>query len=413
MADFYQSGYITTLHRLGSPDWRALEEELYEYREARPIALVIPCLYSELQGPAIGPIVQKLSGANYLSRVVIALDRATREEYLHATQFFSELSQDLTMVWINSPGIEALTAELEEHDLPLGPHGKGRSCWISYGYILSHEEIEVIALHDADIITYNRELLARLCYPVGNPNLGFEFAKGSYARYSDRLHGRVMRLFVTPLLKAFDQVMGTHPLTSFIASFRYPLAGEFAMTTDLIRVNRIPGDWGLEVGVLAEIYRNLVPRRICQVDLCDRYDHKHQPLSPEDSSTGLQKMAIDIAKSLFRNLATEGVSFNGGDYRSLVIAYNRLAGETIRQYFADAAINHMHFDRHEEGIAVDTFTRALQIATQQFMEDPLDTILIPNWNRVLSAFPDFTDRIRDVVESDAEEARTALAGKVF
>jgi glucosyl-3-phosphoglycerate synthase len=409
MADFYQAGNITTLHRLGSPDWHALEEELHEFRDSRPIALVIPCLYSELKGPAIGPIVEKLKDATYLSRVVIAIDRATREEYLHATQFFSRLSQDLTMVWITSPRIEALTQELEDANLPLGPHGKGRSCWISYGYVLSHEEIEVIALHDADIVTYDRELLARLCYPVGNPNLGFEFAKGSYARYSDRLHGRVMRLFVTPLLKAFDRVIGPHPLTSFISSFRYPLAGEFAMATDLIRVNRIPGDWGLEVGVLAEIYRNLVPRRICQVDLCERYDHKHQPLSPQDATTGLQKMAIDIAKSLFRNLATEGVTFNGGDYRSLVIAYNRLAGDTIRQYFADAAINHMHFDRHVEGMAVDTFTRALKIATEQFMEDPLDTILIPNWNRVLSAFPDFHERIADAVEQDSKEARAALA----
>lgn len=413
MPDFYQSGMITTLHRFGSPDWRALERELYEFRESHPIALVIPCLYSELAGPAIGPIVEKLTDARYLNRVVIALDRASREEYLHATQFFSSLSQDLTIVWINSPGIESMVRELEENGLPIGPHGKGRSTWISYGYILAHEEIEIIALHDADIVTYERELLARLCYPVGNPNLGFEFAKGYYARYSDRMHGRVMRLFLTPLLQTMEKVIGVNPLLTFIGSFRYPLAGEFAMATDLIRVNRIPADWGLEVGVLAEIYRNLASRRVCQVDLTERYDHKHQILSPDDATTGLMKMAIDIAKSLFRNLATEGISFNGGDFRSLVVSYSRQAGDTIRQYSADAAINHMQFDRHSEGKTVDTFARSLQIATQEFMEDPLGVPLIPAWNRVISAMPDFPDRLREVVESDAAEAEVALSDKTL
>lgn len=411
MSDFHQSGLVTTLHRLGSSDWRALEEELTQYRESRPIALVIPCLYSELKGPAIGPIVQKIKDASYLKRVVIALDRASRDEYLHATQFFSELSQDLTMIWINSPGIEELSRELDENALSLGPHGKGRSCWISYGYILSQEEIEVIALHDADIITYDRELLARLCYPVGNPNLGFEFAKGYYARYSDRLHGRVVRLFVNPLLRAFGQVIGNHPMVNFLSSFRYPLAGEFAMTSELARINRIPGDWGLEVGVLAEIYRNVAPRRVCQVDLIDRYDHKHQPLSPQDSTTGLMKMSIDIAKSLFRNLATEGVTFNDGEYRSLIVSYNRLAGDTIRQYVADAAINHLYFDRHQESLAVDTFTRSLQLATQQFMEDPLGAPVIPNWNRVLAALPDLLERLRSIVERDSVEAQASISGK--
>ena len=39
----------------------------------------------------------------------------------------------------------------------------------------------------------------------------------------------------------------------FMDSFRYPLAGEFAMITDMARTNRIPWDWGLEVGVLSSL----------------------------------------------------------------------------------------------------------------------------------------------------------------
>jgi len=79
------------------------------------------------------------------------------------------------------------------------------------------------------------------------------------------------------------------------------------MTTDLAGVNRIPSDWGLEVGVLAEVFRNCAVGRVCQVDLADNYDHKHQPLSTEDASRGLRRMSCDIAQSLFRTLAQEGV----------------------------------------------------------------------------------------------------------
>ncbi|MGE4607810.1 MAG: glycosyl transferase, partial [Myxococcota bacterium] len=57
MADFYQSGVITTLHRLGEKRVERLESELLHYSRQRPIALVLPCLFSELRGPALKGIV--------------------------------------------------------------------------------------------------------------------------------------------------------------------------------------------------------------------------------------------------------------------------------------------------------------------------------------------------------------------
>ena len=49
---------------------------------------------------------------------------------------------------------------------------------MAYGYILSRQEFQAIALHDCDITTYSREMLARLCYPVVNPSLDYDFCKG-------------------------------------------------------------------------------------------------------------------------------------------------------------------------------------------------------------------------------------------
>jgi len=276
-----------------------------------------------------------------------------------------------------------------------------------FGYVLSNGPCDVIALHDCDITTYSRELLARLCYPVANPNVDFEFAKGFYARVSGKMHGRVTRLFVTPLIRSLEAIFGYLPLLVYLDSFRYPLAGEFAMKADLARVNRIPGDWGLEVGTLAEVYRNCSLKRICQTELCKNYDHKHQALSAEDPAKGLVRMCIDIAKTLFRTLAAEGVVFGNGVFNTLQVQYIRTAQDAINRYRADAAINSLEFDRHEEEGAVAAFARGLKIAAAQYMEDPLGAPLIPNWNRITSAIPDFLEMLGEAVEADSAVAVAA------
>jgi glucosyl-3-phosphoglycerate synthase len=235
---------------------------------------------------------------------------------------------------------------------------------------------------------------------VANPNINFEFCKGFYARVTDRMHGRVTRLLVTPLIRSLQKILGPLPLLAFLDSFRYPLAGEFAMMADLARSNRIPGDWGLEIGVLAEIFRNCAVKRVCQSELCTNYDHKHQALSPDNPGQGLMKMAIDIAKTLFRTLSAEGAIFSSGVFRTLETIYIRTAEDTITRYHADALIDGLGFDRHEEEVAVETFSKSIRIAAETFMEDPLGQPLIPNWNRVIAALPEFLDELRDAVEAD-------------
>jgi glucosyl-3-phosphoglycerate synthase len=199
------------------------------------------------------------------------------------------------------------------------------------------------------------------------------------------------------------------PFLKFIDSFRYPLAGEFAMKANLARVNRIPGDWGLEVGVLAETFRNCAASRICQVDLADNYEHKHQALSPEDATRGLRRMAVDIAKSLFRTIAGEGVVLGRDHFTTLQVRYVRLAEDTISRYYADALLNGLVFDRHAEELAVATFAKSLRQAAAEFCEDPLGQPQIPSWNRVVSAVPDFFEMLVEAVERDLEVPQVVAA----
>jgi glucosyl-3-phosphoglycerate synthase len=404
MSDFFQTGVVTTLHRLKPNNVERLEADLERFSRSRRIGLVLPALYSEFATPAMQRIVAELRQVRYLQRIVVSLGRASREDFHRARLFFKDFYTPVTFVWIDGERTQSLLQMLEEKALSAGGDGKGRSCWLAYGAILAARNCEVIALHDCDIVNYDRQLLARLCYPVAHPNLGFEFCKGYYSRVTDRMHGRVTRLFVTPLIRALASMAPTAAFLQFLDSFRYALAGEFAMDVNLARVNRIPGDWGLEVGVLAEVYRNCAVSRICQVDLADTYEHKHQSLSEEDPSKGLRRMTADIAKSLFRTMAAEGLVFTADHFRSLEVRYVRIAQDTIARYHADAMLNGLKFDRHGEEIAVATFARSLRQAAAEFVEDPLGLPLIPNWNRVLAAVPEFFELLLDAVEKDSKLA---------
>lgn len=53
MANSYQTGSVATVHRLGSVALEKTESVLLRYSRARPVALVLPSLASELEQPAL------------------------------------------------------------------------------------------------------------------------------------------------------------------------------------------------------------------------------------------------------------------------------------------------------------------------------------------------------------------------
>jgi len=407
MADFHQSGPVATLHRLDTRNVEILERELEALAKRRPIALVLPCLFSEFSRPAIHRIVEELRQVRYIDTVVLSLAQATQQDLCEARTVLAQLPQRVSIVWNDGPAVKGLFSALRDRGLDPGPDGKGRGCWIAYGYLLAVRRCAVIASHDCDIITYSREILARLCYPVVHPQLDFDFAKGYYARVNGTLNGRVTRLFVTPLLRSLATIAGPSPLLTYLDAFRYPLAGEFAMKTELARINRIPANWGLEIGVLAEVYRNCRLPGICQTELCATYDHKHQVLSAGDPEKGLVRMSVEIAQTLLRALAAEGVVLSEAAADALTVRYVRMAEDTIRGYEADALINGLSFDRDGEEQMVDAFATALQIACRRHHDNALTVPMMPSWARVMAAIPGFLGLLQQAVDRDA--AVTAAA----
>ncbi|MBN2365620.1 MAG: glycosyl transferase [Calditrichaeota bacterium] len=400
MSDFFQNGQIVTLHRLSERSLEELEKELIENAKKRLLALILPSLYSELEGPALPNIIKDVKNVQYLNEIIITMYRMNADQFAYSKEFFSELPQHWRIIWNDGPRMKKLYRHLEKIGIDISDQGKGSQTWMAFGYILATGVSDVIALHDCDIRNYSRELLARLVYPMMHPTHPFEFCKGYYSRLSDRLHGRVTRLFATPLIRSLQKMIGPNDFLDYLDSFRYILAGEFALSVELAQQMRIPADWGLEMGVLSEVHRNTVLHRVAQVDIAKVYEHKHQELVWNDLSAGLLKMATDIAKSLFRTLAAQGIIFTPEFFMTLKSTYLRTARDFISRYAMDASLNGLKYDRHIEARTAETFVQSIIRAGQVLLETPYETTFIPSWNRVIDAEPRFFEMLIEAVEED-------------
>jgi len=299
--DFMQER-ITTIHDFRIEE-RSLCLALEDIAMERPMTLLIPMLFEEIFGDHIENILKHINESNFLTKVVIALAADDEQQYKQVKQFFSKLEIPYIIVWCDGPSVQQVIEELKEKDLDITMFsGKGKDSWIALG--VATLDSYAIAMHDADIVFYSRLLPAKLLYSIVEPDLDFYYNKGYYARIDmERLvmYGRVNRLLLNPLLHSL--LKKTHYSSNFLkymCAFKYPLSGEFGITSDLALNIRMPGDWGLEVGLLAEVFKNTALKRICQVDL-GFYEHKHRPINSDDEE-GIQKMAKDIIKTILRNV---------------------------------------------------------------------------------------------------------------
>lgn len=404
MPDFAQRGPITTLHDLATTDSVRLEALLREAVKDYPIGLVLPITASDMRAAPFGEIVKELSKADYVDTAIVVLNRADSEDdYREALQRIAPLGDKAKLLWTDGPRGQAALADLNDAGFSVNVPGKGRAVWFAFGFLLADPRLKAFVLQDGDIEKYDNDMLVRLALPMAHPGMDFHFCKAYYARCTTKMHGRVVRLLVVPLLRALISVMGTDPYLVFLRSFRYPLAGEFAVTSHLARSNRIPCDWGLEVGTLAEVFRNTAPKRVAQVDIARLYDHKHQPLSLDDKSAGLMKMAGDILANIIRTLTSRGMVFGQGHFITIQAAYLRLAQDAIRQYHADSLMNGLDYDRHSEEQAVEGFAELITQTGEAVHEDPSGQPSLPTWTRVVTALPEFPRQLREIADADLAE----------
>ena len=117
MSEFSQNGVVATLHDFSNRDIDKIENDLKAFSKDRKMELVLPCLYSELEGNALPKIVDEISKTNYLNHVIIGLDRANEQQAKKAWKFFKRLNQPYTILWNDGPNLRKLDYELKEHNL--------------------------------------------------------------------------------------------------------------------------------------------------------------------------------------------------------------------------------------------------------------------------------------------------------
>lgn len=325
--DFSQPA-VTTLHDLTGETPDAPHEES---------AVVVPITGTSVEAVTPGAIFETLAAVGPAD-VVVPL-RAPPGVAGAFADWVGNLPLPVTVLWCNSPAVETLLAN---HGLD-GESGKGRDVWLGLG--VAADRADYVAVHDADARTYDESWVPRLLAPLTGDH---SFVKGYYARVEDgRLYGRLARLFVAPLLRA---VADEHddPLLEFLTAFRYPLAGEMAMTAPTARRVRAQRDWGLEIGLLGEVYDVVGPAGCAQVDLgVHRHDHR-----PVEGETGLATMAGAVGETLCRVLEAHDLA---PDYGTLPERYRRAAARHVEQYAADAAHNGLSYDRDGEREQVEAY----------------------------------------------------------
>ena len=400
----YKQELITTIHDFGC-NLDSLESEIITLSEKSPTAILIPALYEELERPALANICNHLKDCSFIRKIIICLYADTKEQYENAVKFFSVLPQHTYVLWENGARVTNLLEKLRDRGLDLlNLKGKGRAVWLGLG--VASLQAEAIALHDADIITYDKSYPLKLLYPLLEKEFGIAFNKAYYARLSNNvpqaMNGRVVRLFVTPLLTALTEIFGYRKYLRYLTAYRYPLSGEFALTSDLALNTRIPGNWGLEIGLLAEVYRSIAEKRIAQIDL-GVFDHKHQKVG-NSSQEGLRKMCRDILRSILRTLTeTEQVIISRDLIHALRVKFRREAQDYTRQYFVDARFNRLAYDRHEEEVITELFEEVITEAGELYFSNPSGA-QIPDWARALAVIPDMREQLRDAVIADMDAA---------
>ncbi|ROQ93605.1 hypothetical protein [Desulfosoma caldarium] len=362
---------ITTFYLLTSGNTR-LKEELIHHSRWKKTVLVIPLLASEFTDPENRPVFEnmlnELQGAPYISRILFGLDAATEKEARELSAMVQDRKLHNSLIVHNDgPGFSGIYDQLSQAGFALNVRGKGRNMFLSFGIALALGA-QTVALLDADIRTFTCDQLDRLIYPV--QVLNYQFSKAFYARLKNGvLYGRVKRLLLDPLLIALkrkfteSQEEKVLRLVDFLLTFNYQLSGEVVFDINLLKRMHFAMNWGVEIFTLIEVYRKA--NNIAQVEIShEAFDHKHQPLSPDDKDQGLHKMAIDIVTTLLSALVIEeGLEISDHFIRDLTLTYLNVADNLIKMYADNAAFCSLDYDPdREEAMVHGVFKNAILYA---------------------------------------------------
>lgn len=229
-------------------------------------------------------------------------EASTIGSIVEALRSIDGLVDQVLVIDANSPdgtAERAFEAGAEVHDenelLPeLGSaEGKGDAMWRA----LAVARGEYVVYVDSDTLDFSPHFVVGLLGPLIEGGDDVRFVKGAFTRpfLTDEGElpnqgGRVTELCARPLLAAFYP-----PLAQFVQ----PLAGEFATRRELLEQIPFATGFGVEIGMLIDVYESFGIEAMAQVDLGERRN-PHQPL------LDLGPMAFTILAAVLRRLRDAG-----------------------------------------------------------------------------------------------------------
>ncbi len=325
---------------------------LTEHAPAVPlddVAVVIPVMGRDLEGSSLDRILGILGDVDP-GRVLLSV-RGSWAAVSNLHERLGDRAPEPDVLWCNAPALEE---RLAEADLD-GPAGKGRDVWLALA--VAGATHDTLVVHDADAHTYTRDHVPRLAWAIDR---GFDFVKAYYARIErERFFGRLVRLVWYPILATLTR-QRSDPFVRYLDAFRYPLAGEFAVRSDQVRDLRLQPRWGLETGMLGEMFRTVGLEGSAQVDL-GVHRHDHRPLH---GGEGLGEMAAEVIGTLGAMLTERDIALPSPE------AYEAAATDHVERYAADAAFNGLRYDREDELGQVRRYRTILEEGGRRFAPLP-------------------------------------------
>jgi len=209
--------------------------------------------------------------------------------------------------------------------------GKGSGLWLSVPITRG----DILCFVDADIMNFQKEFVTGLCHPIiyswNIQEAAIKLVKAYYNRITITktdpqktfFGGRICRLLAIPLLKS---IVETFKLYLGLETMRYPLAGEFAVSRDIIERLDFPNTYAIETSLLFQTYDMIGPASIAQLDL-DIYRHIGQ------SFKNLENMAYQIVDFIFRLIDEKiGRPLTREEKEQIITSYDENVTKLISEY---------------------------------------------------------------------------------
>lgn len=243
----------------------------------------------EKQGSTISLAMPALNEEKTVKKVITTIKTALMDEapLLDEIVLMDSDSTDKTRQIAEELGIPVY---IHQQLLPeLSPRvGKGEALWKS----LLVTKGDIIVWVDTDIVNIHPRFVYGIIGPLLlNPNI--QFVKGFYRRplrVGNKIQagggGRVTELTARPLLNLF------YPELSGVIQ---PLSGEYAGRRQALEQSTFFSGYGVEIGLLIDIFERLGLRAIAQVDLLERIHHNQE-------LEALSKMSFAIIQAVLSRL---------------------------------------------------------------------------------------------------------------